>query len=248
MKGSGATPRRAERIVIVGTGTGVGKTHLSSALLAAASAVGRRCLGLKPIETGVSGGPGAMGDDEARLATASAIDVFHVKHPAPYRFAPPISPHLAARQAGVEIDTRVIRQYVEIAESVEGLRSLIIESAGGLFSPLGRGLTNLDLVRALEPCRMVLVAPDRLGVLHDLHATLGLARVQHRSPDLVVLSTTGPGDSSRGTNAGELGWLGIAEVAAIFPHGAAESGPARAAADQVWRRLDSSEPPLEGAG
>ena len=64
----------------------------------------------------------------------------------------------------------------------------IIETAGGLFTPLGRGVTNLDLVRALGPSVVLLVAPDRLGVLHELTATLGFAHANGARIDGVVLS------------------------------------------------------------
>ena len=84
------------RIVVVGTGTGIGKTHLSVALVAYLARAGRQVCGLKPIESGVP--PGAVGEDATALAAAG---VFHVKQPQPYALPDPVSPHLAARRLGV---------------------------------------------------------------------------------------------------------------------------------------------------
>src|SRR5437868_1090187 len=126
-------------VIITGIGTEIGKTHVSEALLRALSG-GRRVVGVKPVESGV----GTTGDaDAARLARVST---FHVKHRA-YAFGPAVSPHLAARRAGVDIDVW------GLAADLRGLRSLadltLVELPGGLFSPLSATESNADLARAL---------------------------------------------------------------------------------------------------
>ena len=104
-------------------------------------------MGLKPVETGVDH-QGQAETDQLRLGRAT--NVFHVKHDATmfhvkqslYEFGHPVSPHLAAREQGVRIDLGAIRAWVDkMAAPIT-----IIETAGGLFTPLGRGVTNLDLV------------------------------------------------------------------------------------------------------
>lgn len=220
---------RAETIVVVGTGTGVGKTHVSCALLAAARMSGGVCVGLKPIETGVGLGV----SDGERLRSHGTM--FHVKRPAPYLFEPAISPHRAAREAGARIEPEMVRAYVAATRPAGA--TALVETAGGLFSPLGHGLTNFDIVRALEPCRVVLVAADRLGVLHDVAATMGLAEARGRRPDVVVLSSPESPDPSTGTNACELASLGLAEVAAVFPRAEPEDPASVEAARRVWEAL-----------
>jgi dethiobiotin synthetase len=95
----------------------------------------------------------------------------------------------------------------------------VIETAGGLFTPLAPGLTNWELARALDPSIWVLVAPDSLGVLHDTTATLEAARARGRVPDFVVLSAARPADASTGTNAAELESLGIVTPVAVLSRG-----------------------------
>jgi dethiobiotin synthetase len=206
-------------IVVAGTGTGIGKTHVACALLRASQT---GAVGLKPVETGLAGG--AAGSDQERLTRAS----FHVKQsaplhlePAPFQFAPPLSPHLASRKAGVRIDLGQIRAWITRSRAD---RPAVIETAGGLFSPLAPGITNLDLILALSPTRTLLVAPDRLGTLHDVSATLGLARCLKLHVAAVVLSEPEVPDPSTGTNAAELEALGIAQVTAVFPR-ASETDP-----------------------
>jgi dethiobiotin synthetase len=203
------------RIIVVGTGTNVGKTWLAASLCRALRDKGAECVGLKPIESGTESG--GVGDAE-RLTSASG----RTPPPAPYRFLPPISPHLAARQAGQTLQLGPIVNYVITALHDMPRHAMsfgLIETAGGLFTPLAPGLTNWDLARALDPSLWVLVAPDSLGVLHDTTATLEAARARGRVPDFVALSAARSADASTGTNAAELESLGIATPVAVLAHG-----------------------------
>jgi dethiobiotin synthetase len=202
------------RLIVLGTGTGVGKTHVSVTLgrALAASDPSLRIGLLKPVETGWqphAGGDAQQLERENRGVSAPAL------HPL-YGFEPPISPHLAARRAGRVIDVAQIVLWVEAWERAQAARStdvLVIESAGGVFSPLSDNATNFDLARALEPAVWLLVAPDALGVLHELTATLRALVAAGRAPDHVVLSAARGSDASTGTNANELRRLGIADPA-----------------------------------
>jgi dethiobiotin synthetase len=206
------------RLVVVGTGTGVGKTWVTTALAAKLSVRVRRVVALKPIETGVT--DHTPSTDFRQLAAVSAGAVT----PQPFRFEPPISPHLAARRAGRTIELSQILTYVQSHESSVASEPAwtLIETAGGLFSPLAPGITNFDLARALDPAIWLLVGADALGVLHDVTATLGFARALGRSPDHVLLSASRLPDESTGTNATELETLGIApRVFSALAHDAA---------------------------
>ena len=225
------------RLVVLGTGTDVGKTHVACELALAARAEFESVIALKPIETGVP--EDSVAADATALWAATGRDP---AAPAPsYSFVPPISAHLAAREAGASIKATVVREWVESQERrfhASGSRDsiTIIETAGGAFSPLARGMTNLDLAGALEPCRWLLVAPDALGVLHDVTATLMAMVTAARRPDMVVLSAARPPDASTGSNAGELRRLEIAEPTVTFGRGKTpDLAP-------LWRSLRGSFP------
>jgi dethiobiotin synthetase len=220
-------PSAEHRVVIAGTGTEIGKTHAAVALVAAFARRGLVTVGLKPVESGIH----QSLPDSARLALVSSRS----PSPPPYAFHDPVSPHLAARRTGTSIEIDVIARWV--ADHTAEI--LVIETAGGLFSPLSDSLTNLDLVRRLAPRSLLLVAPDRLGVLHDLRACL--TAVRSLAPELptpsVVLQPPPTPDSSTGTNASEIERLGIARVIAVFPRAEPDSPACSAVAQRLAQAL-----------
>ena len=186
----------ATLILVTGVGTGVGKTHLAEALVRAASA-SQRVVGYKPIESGVEPG---QGTDQDRLDGAST---FHVKHPR-VELAAPISPHLALRREGRTLDLAPIQAHV--ARLREDADLVVVELAGGAFTPLDDTRTNADLLAAFPDARRVLVALDRLGVLHEVIATQR-ALAHEPTPitiDAIALNAPHDRDASTGTNAEEL--------------------------------------------
>ena len=208
------------RVVVLGTGTEIGKTYVTCKIAEAlaGSSADTRVLALKPIETGVQ----KLGEtDAARLALASVPVVAPVHG---YAFEPAISPHLASRLRGIEIDTAQVVRWVaercwrsvdQAAASKQPYSDqnwVLIETAGGVFSPISDTKTNLDLAIALEPSCWVLVAGDRLGVLHDVRATLVAMANLARAPDIILLNAAPTRDASAGTNRQELEALGWAKV------------------------------------
>jgi dethiobiotin synthetase len=215
------------RVVVVGTGTEVGKTHVTACLLAYGRRQGWRVAAYKPIATGVAD----RCDDADRHAAALGGPSW----PPTFAYRRPVSPHLAAREEGRPIELDAIRQRADAIAS--GMDDVIIEAAGGLFSPLGDTLTNVDLVRQLLPARVVLVAPDRLGVLHDLGACVVAARARGVVVSALVLSAPTTPDDSTGTNAGEIERIGLGPVAAVFPRAPFDDGSSLEAAAGVWAVL-----------
>ncbi|HKY37823.1 MAG TPA: dethiobiotin synthase [Polyangiaceae bacterium] len=196
------------RVVILGTGTSVGKTFVTAALAAACRSRGS-VLALKPIETGVlEGAPG----DAGTIAEAAG----HSPVLSRWRFERGVSPHLAAREQGESIDIGQVAGWVWEHEQRLAPAVTLVESAGGAFTPLGPRATNVDLASSLAPALWLLVAPDALGVLHDVGAAL---RALPRPPDAVVLSAARPVDASSGSNAAELKRLGICKVMQVLAAG-----------------------------
>lgn len=237
-----------QRIVVLGCGTGVGKTRVSVALTRALEARGCACLALKPVETGVERLDSASASqqnaspvsDAEHLSRAGSLRPVH-DHPR-YGFPRPISPHLAAREAGVELEIGAIVEWVGAAEAavtphVMSHRACVtlIETAGGVFSPLSQTARNFELARALEPALWVLVASDSLGVLHEVSATLIAMRALGREPDHLVLSAAREPDLSTGHNADEIRALGIATVSAVLARG--DDSAATRLAQTVLERL-----------
>ena len=201
--------QRGRLVLVTGTGTGIGKTHFAEALLLR---WGRsaRVAGVKPIESGVDG---RSLSDAQRLAAAST---FHVKQSG-HAFSAPLSPHLAARDEGIAIRLEVVA--TSIAQARELAEGLVVELPGGLFTPLDDWTFNADLARMLAPDAVLFVAPDRLGVLHDVTAaTRAAATVALSIAGIVLVAPESP-DPSTGRNAAELGRLIPVPVLALLPRG-----------------------------
>jgi dethiobiotin synthetase len=203
-------------LVVTGTGTGIGKTHVTAALLLrwvrvlAEAGVDRpQVAGLKPVESGVV--EGATTDAQ----TLEQASTFHVKRfPPPYMLARAVSPHLAAADEGRIIDSQLIRRYVAAVQAQA--HGVAVELPGGLFSPLAPGLDNAAVARDLAPDALLVVAPDRLGVLHDVAATTRAAAACGLSVTGVVIVAPERADASTGTNAAELAVVtGIPVLASI---------------------------------
>ena len=148
---------------VTGTDTGIGKTTVSCALLHAFAAQGKKAVGMKPIAAGSENG---RWPDVELLLAAGNVNVTS-RQINPYAFAPPISPHLAAQQAGMEIDLSVIhRAYQELSTTAD---IVIVEGAGGFLAPVNRHQTGADLASTLN-LPVILVVGMRLGCLN--HALL----------------------------------------------------------------------------
>jgi len=216
------------RVVVLGTGTGVGKTHITAALARALQAVapGGVVQAVKPVETGVArrrARPPA-GSDAEHLERASNAEPLR-PHPL-YAFPRPVSPHLEARRNRRAISLSRIATWANGIDATRDTTSgvwQLVETAVGAFSPISDRLTNADLAVALEPALWVLVAPDALGVLHELRATIVALDSLARRPDFVVLSGARPRDSATGKNARELTRLGLPRpIAVVGRNGDAE--------------------------
>jgi dethiobiotin synthetase len=212
----------AHPVVLIGTGTSVGKTYVAERLLRALAAEGHLALGYKPVESGYTA---SADSDIARLARAST---FHVKPPLlSQTFAAPLSPHLAARIEGREIDLEVVSR--EIRRACEGAASaVIVELPGGAFSPFTATVSCAELARAIPGVRALLVAVDRLGVLHDVGATARACAGVGLPLSGIILNAPPQEDAATGLNLTEFQLVTGVPVLASLPRAPADAALAEA--------------------
>ena len=165
-------------LFVVGTDTGVGKTVVSAALLRRLGQRHARVVGMKPVaagaQPGAAVGAGGCNDDVLALRAAGSLSV-PAELDNPYLLADALSPHLAARRAGVRIDIAVIAQrYRRLAAACD---AVVVEGSGGFCVPLNDAQTGADLAVALD-LPLVLVVGLRLGCLN--HALLTQEAIQSR--------------------------------------------------------------------
>jgi dethiobiotin synthetase len=152
---------------VTGTDTGVGKTVVSTALTRALVARGLRVAVMKPIASGSDPTPRGLRNSDALTLMAAANVPAPYEVVNPYCFHPPISPHIAAREAGVAIDLTLLRSRFDSLAAASDC--VIVEGAGGWLAPISDTAAMADLAAALA-LPVLLVAGLRLGCLN--HALL----------------------------------------------------------------------------
>jgi dethiobiotin synthetase len=158
----------ARSFFITGTDTGVGKTHVSSALLLAIRRRALKACGYKPVASGcVRRGDDWINDDAEKLRAYSTTPTPDLALMNPIALPEPIAPHLAAAHAGREIALPpLLAAHQALAL---GAHAIVVEGAGGWAIPYSDHLMQADLVRALK-LPVVLVVGIRLGCIN--HAIL----------------------------------------------------------------------------
>jgi dethiobiotin synthetase len=180
-------------LFVTATDTGVGKTILSAALLAAMATAGEPVRAHKPVVTGLdeqpaSGGQpgGAWPADHVLLGEAAGMVPEQV---APLRYYPAVSPHLAAQLAGDPIDPgRLLAAARSAASSAAtSQQTLIVEGVGGLLTPLAEDYSVRDLAVALGLPVLIAARPG-LGTINHTLLTLDAARAAGLEVLAVVLT------------------------------------------------------------
>jgi dethiobiotin synthetase len=202
-------------LFVTGTGTGVGKTVVAGAIAAALRARGERVAAYKPVVTGLDepAEPGWPRDHEL-LAAAAGVAPETV---APHRFGPPVSPHLAAERAGVELEVDALVLAAGAAAADARADVLIAEGVGGLLVPLTSRRTVRDLAVALA-LPLVIAARPGLGTINHTLLTIEAARAARLAIAGVVI-TPWPDDPSAmvRSNRDTIARLGAVEVATLPP-------------------------------
>jgi dethiobiotin synthetase len=175
-------------LFITATDTGVGKSVLSAALIAALIAEGQPVRAYKPAVTGLEDAEeiaarGEWPPDHELLAEVAGMSAEEVS---PLRFGPAVSPHLAAELAGERIDPE---QMIAAARAAarDDARTLIVEGVGGLLTPLAEDFSICDLAVALE-LPLVIAARPGLGTINHTLLTLAAARAAGLDVRAVVLT------------------------------------------------------------
>lgn len=189
-------------LFIAGTGTDIGKTYITAALVRALRAEGQSVEALKPVVSGFDPARPA-GSDPAILLEAMgvALNDESLNRISPWRFTAPVSPPLAAQMESRTLEASAVENLCQRRVAAAGVGLLLVEGAGGVMSPLDDGHTMLDLIAALG-LRTLLVAGSYLGsISHTLTAVHALRSLAGQRPAIAISeSASGPSlDSTMST-------------------------------------------------
>ncbi len=172
-----------DKIYVVGTDTGVGKTVLSLLLMRFFLARGLNPFYLKPLQTGCA----APDDPESDAAFIYRhVPSLRGKDPAAsvlYCFPNPKAPFFAARDAGKEIDLTGLKTFV--TEKSRLASPLVVEAAGGLLAPVSRTALMLDTI-GNDSARVVLAARAGLGTINHTLLSIEALRAHNLQPAGIV--------------------------------------------------------------
>lgn len=172
-------------IFVTGTDTDVGKTAVAVALIRQFVAAGHRVGAYKPVATGGTADATALWEAAGRPLTCIQV--------CPQVFSMPISPPRSARAEGAVVDDTLLARGLDAWAG--GFDVVVVEGAGGLFSPLSDSSSNADLAGRLG-LPLVIVDTARLGAIGRTLATVRAARASGLSVAAVVLSQTMPLDTA----------------------------------------------------
>jgi dethiobiotin synthetase len=189
-----------KQICIAGIHTGIGKT-IASAVIAEA-------LGYdywKPVQAGEPDNTDSM--NVSKLISNRNTRI----HPEAYKLQLAASPHYAAKEEGLEIDLNSITIPA-------GENGLIIETAGGIMSPLNSVYTNLDLIKKLS-VPVILVVSDYLGSINHTMLSVEILRMHSINTLGIVYSGNEftPGREFIQQNSGLKTLFSISELNTINP-------------------------------
>jgi len=213
-------------IIVTGTGTGIGKTVTTAAIVVGLHAQGLRLVVVKPTQTGLL--PGEPGDLHDIRRLAGEVETHEL-----VRLPDPLAPDAAGRLAGVALPA-VAEHAARLAEIAgrDDVDLVLVEGAGGLLVRLdGDAATIADLGRELTDIGVrvgyVVVAAAGLGTLN--HSALTAEALRSRGLDclgFVIGSWPDDPDLAMRTNLQDLPSVTGAQLIGRVPAGAGQLDPA----------------------
>lgn len=190
-------------LFFAGTDTDVGKTYVAALVAASLYRAGHRVGVYKPAASGCRDEAGVRIADDAVALWNAAGKPRTIDDVCPQKFLAPLAPPPAAVAEGTIVDAELLRHGADVWMLDSDV--VIVEGAGGMFSPLSDGVLNIDLIKQFARPRVIIVAADRLGVIHQTLATIHASRFQGVEPVGVILcDPVGNADRSTQTNAQQI--------------------------------------------
>ncbi len=167
------------KIFIAGSDTNVGKTYIANNLVKLIISKGYTVTPFKPIETGCKKVNSQLIPNDSKMFFQSIKQKISLDEINPYRFSKPISPNKAILLARKKI---YLKSYLDKLKKLPKNDVLLIEGAGGLFSPLALDGLNVDFIKKVQ-AKTILVVEDKLGSINS--ALLNIECCKHKKVKLI---------------------------------------------------------------
>ena len=213
-------------LFITATGTDLVNIYFAARLVRHLIARGRRARALKPVVSGFTLADAAQSDPGVLLAALGVpLDVTALDAVAPWRYAAPLAPTLAAQAEGTSVPFDALVTFCRdaIAAAARDGADLVIEGVGGVMVPLDARHTVLDWIVTLG-VPALLVAGSYLGAISHTLTALAVLRARG-TPVAAVLVDETPGGVALDATCAEI---------ARFAPDVDVIGVARRADDEAW--------------
>jgi dethiobiotin synthetase len=220
---------------ITGSGTEIGKTFVTAALIRELRRRGRPVAALKPVASGFDPAQAAASDPGVLLAAlGEPLSAETLNRIAPWRFRAPLSPDMAAARENRAIDFAALIAHSRNAIA-EAPSTLLIEGVGGVMVPLDERHTVLDWIAALR-IPAILVGGSYLGAIS--HVLTALDALRSRSLAIATLVVNETPRSSVALDETAATITRFADVPVITLPRLAQASAPHPAIGQLTERLD----------
>jgi dethiobiotin synthetase len=161
---------------ITGTDTNVGKTWATVALMRYFKGKEKSVIGMKPVASGCTVNNGRLVNADALLLQGNSTVKLDYSLINPYAFALPVSPHIAGKDNPVDMD-KIVAAFNSLKEETQ---IILVEGAGGWYSPLNENQDNSHLAIALE-LPVLMVVSIKLGCINHAKLTYQAIRASGAS-------------------------------------------------------------------
>ena len=179
-------------IFITGTDTNVGKTYIGCKIAAELTSQNIKVIPRKPVESGCTRVNNELIPEDAFKLKKASQSAETIEKICPWRFEQAISPAEAARQNNQSISLNQLSRTCLINTAKHEF--LLIEGAGGFYSPICENALNADLARTLN-LPLLLVTENRVGCINQV--LLCLHAIEHYGLNIkaIVLNRTPHSDN-----------------------------------------------------
>lgn len=186
---------------ITGSDTDVGKTYIGCELIRQLRAQHQIIEVRKPAESGcVVDESGQLVPADANKLSAANNHQQDIERIAPYRFEAALAPHRAAKLEGQNLE---LTDLIDACSLDDSNNLLLVEGAGGFYSPLAEGALNADLASALQ-LPLIIVVNDRIGAVNQALMTIQAIESRHLTVAAVIMNQAEAEHEANMDNAADL--------------------------------------------
>jgi len=186
---------------ITGSDTDVGKTYIACQIVKQLAQAGLVVETRKPAESGCEpGGNGELLTHDAAALQAANGNREPIERIVGFRLRAALAPHRAAR---LENRKLYIEDLVDACGRDHPEHALLVEGAGGFYSPLAENGLNADLASALQ-LPVIIVVSDRIGAVNQALMTVQAVESRQLRVAAIVLNQVETQADDRMDNAADL--------------------------------------------